>query len=197
VDVVVTGARLGTSLDGFHGLVLTGGTDVDPVLYGEPRQPETDAPDVGRDAAECVLLAQAIERDLPVLAICRGMQLLNVYHGGTLIQHIPPERRHWTRGVDHVHEADVAPASLLGRSVGVARLGVNSRHHQAVKHLGEALIVTGRAPEDETIEAIERPSSGFVLGVQWHPEDLAATIPAQRAIFAAFTAACAKAIRLE
>src|SRR5579859_837325 len=174
------------TLDGAGGLVLMGGTDVNPDLYGEERQPETDDPDDDRDAVELWLLADALSRNIPVLAICRGMQLMNVFHGGTLTQHLEPVEKHQVRSADKglpVHRVRIAPGSQLGRIFGM-NLEVNSRHHQAVKRPGGALLISARA-EDGMIEAIERPDLPFVVGVQWHPEDQ----PSHAGLFQAFASA--------
>jgi putative glutamine amidotransferase len=163
------------SLDGM-GLVLAGGTDVAPRLYGADAEPLTEAPDKERDALEQKLLRQALEKDLPVLAICRGMQLFNVTHpGGTLIQHIQGHRV-------ALHDATVAGGTELAAIFGVGVRPVNSRHHQAVGRVGEGLIVSARAA-DGVIEALERSDRRFAVAVQWHPEDL---MPQDRALFEAF-----------
>jgi putative glutamine amidotransferase len=156
-----------------------GGTDVNPDLYGEDAAPETDEPDDDRDAIELWLLADALSRNLPILAICRGMQLLNVAHGGTLIQHLQPVEKH--QGLT-THPIKIVPGTILSRIAG-ARLDVNSRHHQAVGKVGGGLLVSARS-EDGVIEAIELPDKPFVVGVQWHPEDQ----PEHLALFQAFAA---------
>lgn len=160
------------SLDGFDGLVLLGGSDVNPRRYGEKPHPKTNQPDDERDAAEIELIDQALARDLPVLAICRGLQILNVYHGGTLIQHLGSEV-HEQRPEDvgrPAHQVVIEPDTLLARVAETNRWQVNSRHHQAAGKAGAGLRVSARA-EDGTIEALERPDRTFVLAVQWHPED--------------------------
>jgi putative glutamine amidotransferase len=180
------------SLRDFSGLVLTGGSDVNPELYGEARQPETDAPDDERDALEKSLLDEALARDLPVLAICRGLQLLNVHHGGTLIQHLNSFHRHSKGKGDRslpVHGVVIEPDTLLYTIAGRATWPVNSRHHQAVRTVGENLRISAFDPEDGTVEALERPDKRFVLAVQWHPEDQARSDPDQTRIFRHFAAA--------
>lgn len=193
IDPELVLAGLPASLDGAAGLVLLGGSDVNPALYGEERRPETDQPDDERDRAECALIAEAIERDVPVLAICRGLQILNVQHGGTLIQHLVPGDRHVHRTPDRsqpAHPVEVVANTLLAEVAGGRpTLGVNSRHHQAIGKLGQGLIVSARDPEDGTIEAIERPGSRFVLAVQWHPEDQARAYAEQARLFTAFAEA--------
>jgi putative glutamine amidotransferase len=153
-----------TAMDGLDGLVLAGGTDIDAALYGAVRHPETGDPDCDRDRAEVALLREALERDLPVLAICRGMQMLNVALGGTLAQHIEGHR---CPGEAVAHGLSIAPGSRLDGILGTA---VNSRHHQCVERLGDGLVVVGRATDD-VVEALELPGKHFVVGVQWHPED--------------------------
>ena len=177
------------SLPAFDGLVLLGGSDVDPIRYGETRQPETETPESERDAVEFSLLETALERDLPVLAICRGLQLVNVFHGGTLIQHLNPPERHRQTDGDHglpVHAVTIEPETLLSKIAGTRTWQVNSRHHQAVKTVGKKLRVSARDSEDGTVEALERPDKRFVLAVQWHPEDQAPRDPGQARIFQAF-----------
>ena len=137
-------------LTGLDGLVLAGGTDIDAALYGAPRHAETGDPDCDRDRVEVALLQEALERDLPVLAICRGMQMLNVALGGTLAQHI---EGHLCPGQAVAHGLSIAPGSRLDGILGTA---VNSRHHQCVERLADGLVVVGRAPDD-VVEAVELP----------------------------------------
>jgi putative glutamine amidotransferase len=168
---VLTSGRI--SLNGFAGLLLMGGTDVNPIRYGEAPQPETDQPDDERDQVELELIDAAIERDVPILAICRGLQLLNVHHGGTLIQHLSGTDRHdpgVTRAIP-VHAVTIEPGSLLADIAGTDSWRVNSSHHQAAAQIGERLRVSARDSEDGTVEAVERPDKRFVVAVQWHPED--------------------------
>lgn len=159
-------------LDRVDGLVLTGGADVDPQLYGAVPHDTTDVPRTARDAAELALYAGARARGLPVLGVCRGLQIMAVASGGTLHQHLPDlvgDGRHRPgpgRFVDH--GASFAAGSLVARVLGTTSMTVNSSHHQAVADPG-TLTVTGWA-DDGTIEACEDPSDRFVLGVQWHPE---------------------------
>lgn len=180
------------SLSGFDGLVLVGGTDVDPMRYGEAREPETESPDSERDTAEFSLLEHALGRDLPVLAICRGLQVLNVFHGGSLIQHLNSSKRHCRADPDHslpVHQVTIQPDTLLFGIAGRRTWQVNSRHHQAVRTVGKALRVSALDSEDGTVEALERPDKRFVLAVQWHPEDQAPRDPEQAKIFQGLGAA--------
>jgi len=181
----------GTSLDGVAGLVLLGGVDVNPARYGEARHPETEDPDDARDRLELALIAEALERDLPILAICRGLQILNVEHGGTLVQHLEPVDRHRHRDGDksvNAHAIEIAPGTTLARIAGgELQRAVNSRHHQAVARLGEGLMVSATDPEDGVIEALERPDKRFVVGVQWHPENqIGEKDPLARKLFEAF-----------
>lgn len=153
------------------GLVLAGGADVDPARYGTAAHPQTKGIRPERDAGELVLFAAALERDLPVLGVCRGMQLMAVAAGGTLHQHAPElvgtEEHRPEVGVYGAHDARFAPGSKVAAILG-EQLKVNSYHHQLVAEPG-ALTVTGWAADD-TIEALEDPAKRFVLGVQWHPE---------------------------
>jgi len=163
------------------GLLLTGGGDVLPSIYGAAAHPAFDAAEAGRDDYEIELVRRAIDADLPLFAICRGIQVLNVARGGTLVQDIPDEV---AGGVEHVikeprfaiaHPIWMTPGSALERLMRTSieegdDCPVNSRHHQAVKHLGEGLVASATAP-DGVIEAIEDPSRRFCLGVQWHPEN--------------------------
>jgi len=177
-------------MEGFGGLILTGGTDVDPALYGQNRAPETDAPDIERDQCELRLLEQATGRDLPVFAICRGLQILNVFFGGTLQQHLPQTDRHRCRPDDKAepaHSVSIEPDSLLSAACQTLTLDVNSRHHHAVDRLGSGLRVTARAP-DGVIEAVEHADKLFVLAVQWHPEDQVFRYSEQLRLFTEFGA---------
>src|SRR5262249_8178077 len=138
-----------------------GGTDLDPRMYGQLPVPEAEEPDRPRDEMEVRLLLDALDAGLPVLAICRGMQLFNVVHGGTLEQHLSTAGRHVARGVFDAHTVDVAPDSRLAEIAGSVHYAVNSRHHQGVGLLGTGLAVTAHAPEDGVVEALERPDRRF------------------------------------
>ena len=189
IDAVTASPDGPPRLQEFQGLVLTGGPDVDPALYGEVRQAQTEEPDPERDAVENELLAQALRRDMPVLAICRGLQLLNVFHGGDLIQHLEMAERHQKEEGDHATPAHcvlITPDSLLFSIAEAREWRVNSRHHQAARRLGSGLVVSAIDPEDGTIEALERPDKRFVLGVQWHPENQALVDAGQLRIFQRF-----------
>ncbi len=156
-----------STLAGLDGLLLAGGSDVDPAMYGAPRDAKTGEPDRDRDNLETALLREALERDIPVFAICRGLQLLNVALGGGLIQHIDGHRCPEQQAV---HPIAIASPSRLKSILEVDEYVVNSRHHQCVEQLASGLVVAARAP-DNVIEALELPRKRFVLAVQWHPED--------------------------
>ena len=170
------GALLAPLLARLDGLVVSGGVDVAPALYGAEAHPTVTAVSDERDAFEIAIVREALRRDLPLLGICRGMQVLNVALGGTLIQDLPTEvgtavsHDHTAQGRNAVaHTVDVAPGCRLASLLGDGALAVNSFHHQSVDRLGEGLVGTARSP-DAVIEAMERPSSRFVVAVQWHPE---------------------------
>jgi gamma-glutamyl-gamma-aminobutyrate hydrolase PuuD len=177
------------SLGDFDGMLLMGGTDVGPQLYGEQPAPETELPDNERDDVELNLIHEAIERDIAVLGICRGLQMLNVYHGGTLIQHVADSSRHDPDTGDRsisVHPVRFEPGSKLAKIAGAQTWVVNSSHHQAAGRIGSRLIVTARDANDETVEGIERGDRRFVVAVQWHPEDQINSRPEQLRLFQAF-----------
>jgi putative glutamine amidotransferase len=164
------------TLDLLDGLLLAGGADIDPASYGEPPHPETTGTVPERDAFEIALVRAAIARDVPVLGICRGMQLLNVALGGTLLQHLPDRFGHHEHrrvigsfdGADH--DVRLTEGTLAARAAGETMHATKSHHHQGVDRVGEGLIVSGFSVMDELPEAIELPGARFVLGVQWHPE---------------------------
>jgi putative glutamine amidotransferase len=163
-------------LDLIDGLILAGGSDVDPASYGAERHPETKDTVPERDAIEVALTRRAWERDLPLLGICRGMQVINVALGGTLRQHLPEELGHEEHrrvpgsfdGSDH--DVNLAAGSLAAQAAGEHVHMTKSHHHQGVALLGEGLEVTGHSTLDDLPEAVEAPDRRFVLGVQWHPE---------------------------
>jgi putative glutamine amidotransferase len=164
---------LDETLAALDGVIFSGGGDLDPRLYDAAPHPETDAPRAARDAAELRMLKAALERDMPVLAICRGSQVLNVARGGDLVQHLPEavghdEHRH-TPGAFADHNVNVAPGSRLGGLVG-DRAPVKSHHHQAYGRIGEGLREVAWA-EDGVVEGLEDPEKRFTLGVLWHPEE--------------------------
>ena len=160
------------TLDALDGLIFSGGSDLDPELYGQEPHPETFGVVRDRDDAELALMRGALERDMPVLAICRGSQVLNVAKGGDLVQHLPEvvgheEHKH-TPGVFADHDVDVEAGTKVEALLG-DRAPVKSHHHQGFDRLGEGLRPAARA-EDGTVEALEDPSRRFAVGVLWHPE---------------------------
>jgi putative glutamine amidotransferase len=161
------------TLDALDGLVLSGGADIDPEVYGAEVHPATDGVRPERDRAEIALLRAALERDMPVLAVCRGSQVLNIAQGGDLVQHLPEvvgdEKHKHTPGVFGDHDVDLLPGTRLQRVLG-EHAPVKSHHHQGYGRLGEGLREAARA-DDGTVEAIEDPSRRFALGVLWHPEE--------------------------
>jgi putative glutamine amidotransferase len=167
-------APLASILSVLDGLLFTGGGDVDPHRYGAERSPESGGIDPDRDRTEVFLLEQAAYRGIPVLAVCRGAQILNVFRGGSLVQHLPrvTAEPHLVieRRTEAVHSVKIDTRSKLRRIVGTDRLETNSLHHQAVDHVGHSLVAVAWA-EDGTVEAIEDPEGG-VLAVQWHPEQM-------------------------
>jgi len=180
-------------LDSVSGLVLTGGEDVDPARYGEQRHEKVRSVNVARDATEAALVEEARARGLPVLAICRGIQILNVALGGTLVQDIPSQCH---TDIDHdeegarnsrTHEVSIEPGSLIAGAVGTEHLSVNSFHHQSVKRVADGMKVTARSP-DGVIEGIESTDEKWwVMGVQWHPEEMTDSAePWDRGLFKAF-----------
>lgn len=181
----------GALLDACDGLLLTGGEDVDPALYGAAPSPQLGAVDGERDRFEIALLAEARQREMPVLAVCRGIQLVNVALGGTLWQDLPSERTsavvHDAGGARNVptHAVRIREASRIADCVGATRIDVNSFHHQAVKELAPGLVATAWA-DDGLIEGVEAVEGPWLLGVQWHPEEMHADASApDRGLFAA------------
>jgi putative glutamine amidotransferase len=182
------------------GLCLAGGVDVDPGHYGEPPHPDLGEVDQARDDVELALTRWALHDNLPILAICRGIQLLNVAAGGSLYQDIPAQvdgaLRHsyklaespWERST---HAVQLQADSRVQKIFGITLICTNSFHHQAVKEPGAGLIVTGRT-EDGIVEALESPTHRFVVGVQWHPEGMFSSDPVERKLFAAFVASASR-----
>ena len=160
------------TLESLDGLIFSGGSDLDPELYGQEAHAETSDVVRNRDTAELALLEAALERDMPVLAICRGSQVLNVARGGDLVQHLPDvvgdEKHKHTPGTFADHDVSVEDGSRLASVLG-ERAPVKSHHHQGFGKVGEGLRVVAHA-EDGTIEAVEDPTRRFALGVLWHPE---------------------------
>lgn len=163
-------------LDRLDGLIVSGGADISPEIYGQAPHSSVKRAHLERDEFEMLLLGAAFQRDLPVLGICRGCQMLNVARGGTLVQDVPsligtsvshddPDRPR----VQIAHRVDVVPGTRLAQLLDPGTLEVNSFHHQAVDRLGDELVRTASAP-DGVVEGIELPGAAFTLGVQWHPE---------------------------
>ena len=162
----------------FDALVLTGGVDIETARYSEPRSERVVETNAQRDDFELALLRDALERDVPVLGVCRGHQLFNVAYGGSLLQHLEEREPHRSRraadgvGIDSGwHDVEIAPRTRLAEVMGVASMHVNSRHHQAVtsERVAPGLEVAATAP-DGVVEALEDPSKRWAVSVQWHPE---------------------------
>lgn len=189
-----------TMLDGMQGLLLTGGEDVDPRHFGTSPHPALGDIHTERDAFELALVRAARDRGLPTLAICRGIQVANIALGGTLVQDIPSQR---PNALDHdsgrprnerVHEVRVQRGSRLARALGADALQVNSMHHQSIERVGDGLVAVAYAP-DGVIEGAEWTGDDWwMVGAQWHPEELTATPePWDRALFDAFAKASSRA----
>jgi putative glutamine amidotransferase len=180
------------ALERFDGLLLPGGGDVTPERYGAPRAEQTYGTIPLRDEFEFALCNAALELSLPLFAICRGTQVLNVALGGTLTQHITDDfPGHGTPGVEggqHVHDISIEAESRVGVAMGTPRARCSCHHHQAVERVGRGLRVTARG-DDGVVEAMELDGPTWVTAVQWHPEDTAAGDPAQQGLFDAFVAA--------
>ncbi len=180
-------------LEGASGLLLPGGGDIDPEWYGCPRHPRTHNVSHRRDRFELTLLEEALERDIPVLAICHGMQLLNVHLGGTLDQHLADRGNVLQHDRDRpraepAHGSQMDPDSPLAKMVGSGAAPVNSHHHQGLARVGEGLEEIAWA-DDGVLEGVYAPDFEWVVGVQWHPEAMAPVDPRQLAIFEHFVAA--------
>ena len=182
------------AIAGLDGLILSGGADVAPELYGAVRHPLTDPSRVDRDAWELALFRAAEQRRIPVLAICRGLQLVNVARGGTLQQHLPEslgtERYRLGGGVFAENEVQVSDDTALADVLGAGEVQVHSYHHQGIGRLGEGLVAAARS-DDGLVQAFVDTSAGHVVGIQWHPEEnaedrrLFADLVAQARAFAA------------
>jgi putative glutamine amidotransferase len=189
-------AALQELVSGLDGLLLSGGGDVAPHRFGQTKSAPLRSVDPPRDEMELSLVRQALESDLPTLAICRGIQILNVALGGTLYQDIntqlPGALRHDSRTdcprTHKAHAVHMVSESRLWHILGCDTLDVNSFHHQCLKEVAPSLQVTAQAP-DGVIEAVELPEGRFVVGVQWHPEELIGVDPRMRGLFEAFVAA--------
>jgi putative glutamine amidotransferase len=157
-------------LDMLDALILAGGSDIDPASYGVQPHPETRGSRPERDRFEIGLGTRALDRDMPVLGICRGMEMLNVIQGGTLNQHLGLELHRHTPGAFTDHGVRLEPGSLTERVVGAEQTEVKSAHHQGLGVLGDGVVATGWA-DDDVVEAIELPDRSFAVGVLWHPEE--------------------------
>jgi putative glutamine amidotransferase len=183
----------GDLLDSLDALLLAGGRDIDPLTYGASPDPAVGETSPERDRFELALVSAALERNMPVLGVCRGMEMLNVACGGTLVQDLSGsvlERHRHTPGVFSDHSVELSPGSLAARTVGAERVSVRSHHHQAIDELGEGLVVSGRCAEDDMVEAVELPAKRFALGVLWHPEE-----DARSGVIGALVAAASAAMR--
>ena len=162
-------------LDRLDALVIGGGADVDPASHRSEAHPETVGTNPERDRFEIALASRALERDLPLLGICRGMQVINVATGGTLEQHLPDRVGHEGHrpvpGAWAQHDVRIAPGSLAARAAGTERMTVSSHHHQGVAELGRGVAASAWSAEDDEVEAIELGERSFALGVLWHPEE--------------------------
>jgi putative glutamine amidotransferase len=195
---IVSGAAI-SALDGVDGLVLTGGEDIDPKHFDQSPHEKTGAPHAARDAYEIALATAARDRRMPTFAICRGAQLMNVALGGTLVQDIGSQRAtdiqhdQSARRTERVHAISVDEGSLLSQIVGAAEISVNSSHHQSIDQIASGLRVTATS-NDGIVEAIESTDPAWwMLGVQWHPEELVSTQEDwDRQLFEAFSAAAAR-----
>jgi putative glutamine amidotransferase len=174
-------------LERFDAVLLVGGGDVEPHRFGQEPHPTLSGLEPDRDLLEIDLLRTAAELEVPTLCICRGMQVMNVAFGGTLIQHLPDEERfgpHATPGGAHDlrHDVEVRTGSRVALAAGAERLACSSQHHQGVDRIGDGLVPTGWT-DDGLVEALELEGPGWMVGVQWHPEDTAAADPVQQGLF--------------
>jgi putative glutamine amidotransferase len=174
-------------LDRVDGVLLAGGPDIHPSLYGREPAPELGPTEASLDGSEIALVRMALDRRLPLLCICRGLQALNVARGGTLVQHLPGHRQD-RPGREPTHAVRIAPDSVLARALGTTETHVNSFHHQAVDDLGLHLRAVAWA-DDGLVEGIEATDHEFAVGVQWHAEGLLHA-GEQEALFHAFVAEC-------
>ncbi|MGE0227999.1 MAG: gamma-glutamyl-gamma-aminobutyrate hydrolase family protein [Dehalococcoidia bacterium] len=192
------GWTAGAEPQDYDGVIVTGGVDVDPARYNEPPSERLGPIDPDRDAFEAALIQHALEHDRPLLAICRGHQLFNVVHGGSLLQHIEERDPHRARRGDDGgiasgwHDVEVTPGTILAGILGDTHLRVNSRHHQAVtdERVAPGLTVAAVTAGDGIVEALEDPSKRWAVSVQWHPERSEMDGEPSRALFEAFVEAC-------
>ena len=190
LDMFTTAREMPALIKGLDGLIFSGGGDIDPVRFGQEKLPECGTIVPERDELELALMQAAMERDLPILGICRGIQVINVALGGTLLQDLPSAwgKAHRQAGEDiYWHPVDVVPGTLLHGIVQTGRMPTNSFHHQCVLDVAPGLTVSARA-EDGVIEAVESASARFLLGVEWHPEISWSHDEYSKRIFASFIA---------
>jgi putative glutamine amidotransferase len=188
-----TPAEVMKLIDTCQAVLLPGSpADVDPAKYDSPKHEKTEKTDPPRDTVDELLLQDAYNMRKPILGICYGLQILNVYRSGTLVQHIESSVNHEAgRNIPVAHMAAIEPNSELAQIVGKRELPVNSSHHQSADKIGDGLRIVARCPQDGIIEAIEGTSPDhFVLAVQWHPERSFDDDPASRALFAALIGSC-------
>ena len=192
--------EIDAALERLEGLLVPGGIDVDPMFYGEARDEELERTDAALDRLEFRALRHAADHALPVLGICRGHQLLNVFGGGSLVQDIPTqhhaEEKVCHRGGTSRHPIDIVAGSILHDCFGTTRVQVNTYHHQAIKQLAPAFVVTART-DDGIIEGIARPGQRFVVGVQFHPEKMRDEGAGFNAVYAQFVQAARKGVGRE
>ena len=179
-------------LKSVSGIILTGGGDIDSCHFGEPRHEKADEPNPARDAFELELCRAAVAADMPLLGICRGMQVMNVALGGNINQHIEEHMHNTPLRTEYIHEVEIVPDSKLHKIIGRPSIRVNSIHHQCVgDRLGNGVHVNAKTPDGIT-EGIEVAANRFALGVQWHPEDMAWFDMHNAALFRAFVDAASK-----
>ena len=183
-------------LDRFDALMLVGGGDVVPERYGQRAVDEIYGLEPDRDAFEIALLLRALDRDVPTLCICRGMQVMNVAFGGDLVQHLPADDRFMAHGVPSeaeslLHDVKLLAGSRIADAAGAEVVSSSTHHHQGIDRLGDGLVATGWT-EDGLVEALES-ERGWMIGAQWHPEDTAASDPAQQGLFDALVRRARKA----
>lgn len=184
-------------LGAIDGLLLSGGMDIVPAMYGQDEHPELDITDEGRDELELPLIRAAVAQGMPLFGICRGLQAMNVALGGTLYQDLPTQKPssiiHYQSHEGYprdkfIHSVEVADGSRLREIVGTSEMQVNSLHHQALDKIAEGLVVTATAP-DGVIEAAELPAHPYTVAVQWHPEETAPHDERSRRLFESFVGA--------
>jgi putative glutamine amidotransferase len=200
IPIAQSRETLQTILGQINGLILSGGPDIHPKSYDEQPLPELGEVDEDLDRMELQIAKMAFQTNLPILAVCRGVQVLNVASGGTLYQDIPTQVQDSINHVQNVdktiqtHTVRIERETLLHRILRRTEIWVNGKHHQAIKHLASDFIVSARA-KDGIIEAIEHPSKRFVLGVQWHPEGTWEKDPYSKKLFHAFVQATTNLMR--